>query len=67
MPLPLASAKIGDRVDGVAFMTWVDRETAGAFIHMSLTTILIICLLKLYAEENQDIHHAADESAINAW
>ncbi len=58
-------------MDGVAFMAWVDRQsdrqTAGAFIHMSLTTILIICLLKLYAEENEDIHHAADESAINAW
>jgi hypothetical protein len=34
---------------------------------MSLRTILIICLLKLYAEENEDIYHAADESAINAW
>jgi hypothetical protein len=44
-----------------------DRQTGGAFIHMSLTTILIICLHKLYAEENEDIHHAADESAIKAW
>jgi hypothetical protein len=44
-----------------------DRQTAGAFIHMGLRTILIICLVKLYAEENEDIHHAADESAINAW
>jgi hypothetical protein len=44
-----------------------DRQTAGAFIHLSLTTILIICLLKPYAEENEDIHHVADESAINPW